>query len=82
MPKIDINDEQVLNCLDQLSPKAKRAALNKLIDGLEHLDRIVDRNMIKIQAICQERGIAFDHLKEDERETLIDEILHESPKEG
>jgi hypothetical protein len=38
--------------------------------------------MIKIQAICQERGIVFDHLKEDERESLIDEILHESPKEG
>ncbi len=30
MPQIEVNDEQILRCLDQLSPKARRIALAKV----------------------------------------------------
>lgn len=78
MPKIEVSDEQILSCLDQLSPRARRAALAKLIGGLERLDRIVERNREKIETICRERGLDFSRLTEEEREALVDEILHES----
>ena len=76
MPKIEVNEEQILIALEQLSPAARRVALGKLIGGLERLDRLVDRNREKIESICRDRGLDFSRLTEEERETLVDEILH------
>lgn len=77
MPTIEVNDEQILRCLDQLSPAGRRAALQKLIGGLERLDRLVERNRPKLELVCHARGVEFSKLTEEERETLVDEILHE-----
>ncbi|HLC26945.1 MAG TPA: hypothetical protein VJM80_09260 [bacterium] len=76
MPKIEVNEEQILIALEQLSPAARRVALGKLIGGLERLDRLVDRNREKIESICRDRGLDFSRLTEEEREALVDEILH------
>ena len=76
MPKIEVNEEQILIALEQLSPAARRVALAKLIGGLERLDRLVDRNREKIESICRDRGLDFSRLTEEEREALVDEILH------
>ena len=76
MPKIEINEDQILSALDQLSPAARRVALAKLIGGLERLDRLVERNRGKIEAICRERGVDFSGLTEEEREVLVDGILN------
>ena len=76
MPKIEVNEEQILIALEQLSPAARRVALAKLIGGLERLDRLVDRNREKIETICRDRGLDFSRLTEEEREALVDEILH------
>ncbi|MBI3014431.1 MAG: hypothetical protein HYY65_05080 [Candidatus Tectomicrobia bacterium] len=76
MPKIEVNEEQILIALEQLSPAARRLALAKLIGGLERLDRLVDRNREKIETICRDRGLDFSRLTEEEREALVDEILH------
>jgi hypothetical protein len=77
MPKIEVNDEQSLGCLDQLSPAARRKALARLIGGLEQLDRLVERSRGRIEAVCRERGLDFSSLTEEEREALVDDILHE-----
>lgn len=78
MPKIEVNDAQILSCLEQLSPAAKRVALAKLIGGLEKLDRMVERNRNKIESLCRQRGLEFSRLTEEEREAFVDEILHAS----
>ena len=49
MPQIDVNEEQVLRALDQLSPTARRLALAKLIPGYDVLDRLVERNRGRIE---------------------------------
>jgi hypothetical protein len=77
MPIIEVNDEQILRCLEQLTPTGRRAALLKLIGGLERVDRLVERNRTKLETLCRERGVQFSQLTEDEREALVDEILHE-----
>ena len=79
MPQIEVNEDQVLRALDQLSPTAKRAALARLIRGLDALDRLVARNRDRIEAICRERGLDFACLTEDDRERLIDDLLHQAP---
>jgi len=77
MPEIQVNEAQILRSLDQLSPAARRVALTKLISGLERLDRLVEQNRDRIEALCKERGLDFARLTEEEREVLIDSILHE-----
>ncbi len=78
MPTIEINDEQILRCLDQLSPEGKKNALRQLLGGLERLDRLVDKNRERLDAICKARGVDFGRMTEEEREQLVDRILHES----
>ena len=77
MPTIEVNDEQILRCLDQLSPAGRRAALQKLLGGLDRLDRLIERSRGKLESVCRTRGIDFSRLTEEERETLVDEIHHE-----
>jgi predicted ATPase len=78
MPQIEVNEEQVLRALDQLSPTARRTALAKLIRGDDALDRLVERNRGRIEALCRECGLDFARLTEDERERLIDDLLHQA----
>ncbi len=51
MPQIEVNEEQVLRALDQLSPTARRTALAKLIRGYDALDRLVERNRERVEAM-------------------------------
>ena len=78
MPQIEVNEEQILRALEQLSPTARRTALAKLIRGYDELDRLVERNRDRIETVCRERGIEFARLTEEERERLIDDLLHQA----
>ncbi len=77
MATIEANDQQILQNMDRLSPAGRRAALLKLVGGLERLDRLVERNRPKLEAMCRARGIDMVKLTEEEREALVDDILHE-----
>jgi len=78
MPQIEVNEEQVLRAIDQLSLAARRTALVKLVRGYDELDRLIERNRDRIEAVCRERGVEFAQLTEEERERLIDDILHQA----
>jgi hypothetical protein len=82
MPTIEINDEQMLRCLDKLSQVGRLAAIQKLIGGLERLDLLMERNRLKLELVCQAHCVELSKLTKGEREALIDEILHERPREG
>jgi len=72
-----LNEEQILEALGRLSSRGKREVLRRLIGDLDELDRIVDRNQERLRAICAERGVDFSSLSDEEREGLIDRVLHE-----
>ena len=76
MPQIDVNEEQILRALEQLSPVAKRRALTRLIAGFEQLDRLVEQNRTRLETVCRERGVDFSTLTEEQREAFIDDLLH------
>ena len=77
MPKIEVPEEQILDSLDQLSPKARQEAVRRLLPTARYLERAVQRNRTRIEAVAQERGLDWNTLSEEQRERLIDEILHE-----
>lgn len=77
MPHIDIPENEIVQALDQLSPEARRKALRKLLPTSDYLDRAVERNRGRIEAIAKQRGLDWTSLTEQQRERLVDEILHE-----
>ena len=77
MPTIDVLEETILQSLDQLSPQARRQALRRLLPTAAYLERAVERNRPRIEALARQRGLDWDALTEARREQLVDEILHE-----
>jgi len=72
-----LSDKQIIDAVSKLSPQARRKVLRKLIGGLEDLDRMIDQNQAKFQKFFKKRGIDFKSLNDEQREELIDKILHE-----
>lgn len=77
MPQIEVSEQQILDSLDRLSPKARREAVLRLVVGASTLDRTVDGLQPRLIAMAKERGLDWTRLSDEERERLIDEILHE-----
>lgn len=77
MPKIEVPEEQIVQSLEQLSPKARKEALRRLLTTPAYLEQAVESNRPKIEALARQRGLDWNSLTEDAREALIDEILHE-----
>ena len=77
MPKIDVPEEQIVELLDQLSPKARKEALRRLLPTPPFLERALQRNRPRIEALARQRGLVWDTMSDEQREALLDEVLHE-----
>jgi hypothetical protein len=77
MPQIEVAEEQILKSLDQLSPTGRREALRRLLPWADYLDRAVERNRPRVEALARQRGLDWNTLSEEQRERFIDEIMHE-----
>ena len=77
MLSLQIDEQQLLDSLSQLSAHGRREAVRRLLPAAGELDHIIDRNRPRLEAIARQRGIEWSVLTEDERERLIDELLHE-----
>lgn len=77
MPQIDPSDKQILDSLDRLSPRGRREAVLRLVAGASALDRTVERFQPRLIALAQQRGLDWARLSDEERERLVDDILHE-----
>lgn len=75
---LEVSESQVVEWVQQLSPVAKQSVLKALIPRLDELEALVDYGDQRVRALCAERGLDWDSLTEDERERLIDELLHEA----
>jgi hypothetical protein len=75
---LEVSESQVVEWVQQLSPVAKQSVLRALIPRLDELEALVDYGDQRVRALCAERGLDWDSLTEDERERLIDELLHEA----
>lgn len=77
MPQIDTSDKQILDSLDRLSPRGRREAVLRLVAGASALDRTVERFQPRLIALAKQRGLDWARLSDEERERLVDDILHE-----
>jgi hypothetical protein len=77
MPTIDVLEEQILQSLDQLSPQGRRQAIMRLLPSAAYLERAIERNRPRMEALAKQRGLDWNALTEDQKEQLVDRILHE-----
>ena len=75
---LEVAESQVVEWVQRLSPVAKQSVLRALIPRLDELEVLVDYGGQRVRALCAKRGLDWDGLAEDERQQLIDELLHET----
>jgi hypothetical protein len=75
---LEVPESQVVEWVQRLSPVAKQSVLRALIPRLSELEALVDYGGQRARALCAERGLDWDDLTEDERQQLVDELLHEA----
>ncbi len=76
---LEVSASQVVDWVRNLPPTTKRAVLLALIPGLGELDALVDYGSQRMRELCAQRGIDWEHLTEEERLHLVDDLLHEEP---
>lgn len=54
MPTIDIPEEQILRWLEELSPRARREAIRRLLPAADYLHRAEERYRSRIEALARE----------------------------
>jgi hypothetical protein len=77
VPQIEVSEQQILDALDRLSPRARREAVRRLVAGASTLDRIIDTVQPRVVELARQRGLNWSALCDEERERLVDDILHE-----
>jgi len=77
MIPLEIPEAQLVEWVQQLPLAARQSVLRALIPRLDELEVLVDYGSQRVRALCAERGLNWDQLAEDERERLVDELLHQ-----
>ena len=74
---VEVSESQVVEWVQQMSPEAKHKVLRALIPRLDAFEVLVDYGGERIRDLCTARGLDWDIMTEQDRERLIDELLHE-----
>lgn len=74
---LEVSEVQVVEWVQQMSPEAKQEILRALIPRLDSFEALVDYGAERIRTLSEERNLGWEHLSEEARERLIDDLLHE-----
>ncbi len=75
---LEVPEAQIVRWVRQLSPVAKRDVLRILVQRLDEVESLVDYGEQRVRELSTQRGLDWDHLSEDQRQQLVDTLLHES----
>ncbi|WP_066423964.1 hypothetical protein [Anabaena sp. 4-3] len=78
MPNLSLSDQQVIELVKQLPPESKRLVLLELAKSSENeRESRINYAEAQLRNLCAERGLNWDNMSEDERESFIDDLVHE-----
>jgi len=78
MATVSLTDNQVLELVKQLPEAAKRQVLIDLsAERDQWWNSAAMEGEVHLRQIAAQRGFDWDRLSEEEREKLVDDILHE-----
>jgi predicted Fe-S protein YdhL (DUF1289 family) len=73
---VELSESQIIEWVQQMSPEAKQEVLRALVPRLDAWEALVDYGSQRIRALSAEHGLDWDSMTEEERERLIDDLLH------
>ena len=78
MPILELTDAQVVDLLKQLPPERQREALVALAAGsARRRENRMQYAEDQLRRLSVARGLIWDEMSEDEREALVDDLMHE-----
>ena len=78
MSVLELTDEQVLSLVRQLpAPSRKTALLALAEDASRRRDERLTQAEQQLRQRARERGLDWDTMNEDERETFVNRLLHD-----
>lgn len=78
MVTLTLSDQQIVDLVKQLPPISKQAVLDVLIAERElWWDMTLATGEIKLRKLANQRGLDWDKMSEDARESFVDDLLHE-----
>ncbi len=78
MPTVNLTNEQVVELVKQLPIETKEDVLLLLTrEATAAREERMAYAQAKIRKLCAERGLDWDAMSEQEREDLIDDLIHE-----
>lgn len=81
MPQLNIKikDAEIISLVEQLPKKKKQVLLKRLIiEDMRSFEKLSDIGRKRFLAFCKKRGIDQNLLSEEEKERLVDKVLHET----
>lgn len=79
MVTLKLTDEQVIELVKQLPPEGKQAVLNALgSEGELWWQITLAQGEDQLRRLSAERGLNWDDMSEEERESFVDNLLHEA----
>ncbi len=75
---LEIPESQLVEWAQKLSPSVKQTLLRALIPEMDALEQLLQYGDERIRDVAARRGMDWDSLNEQQREKLIDDILHEA----
>ena len=78
MPTLQLTEKQVVDLVKQLPPAQKREALLALAEASAvRREERLEYAEGQLRRLAAERGLDWEKLSADQRESLIDDLVHE-----
>ena len=78
MPILEVTDAQIIELVKQLPAERKRAVLLALAkESDREREERLEYAQTQVRRLSAERGLDWDAMSEEDRETFIDELVHE-----
>ena len=78
MPNSTLTTKQIIDMIKHLTPEQKRIVLLELVKATEtQRQERLDYGESQLRRLCNERGINWNTLSDEEREDFINDLIHE-----
>lgn len=79
MATITVSTEQIADLIQQLAPAQKREVVLLLVSKTKAARAArQQQGEMRLREFAQERGLSWDSMDEEQKELLIDDIVHEA----
>lgn len=78
MASVELTTDQVIDLVRQLPSERKREVLLVLAAGVQNgQDKRISFAELQLNRLAAERGLNWEAMTEGERESLVDDLIHE-----